>query len=102
MFNFAASFCAISKSISMQVHYTTSGTCSRAIDIEIDGDTIKKVEFTGGCHGNTQGLAALLQGMKVDEAISRLRGIDCKGRGTSCPDQLARALEGLNESQKAH
>ncbi len=86
----------------MQVHYTTSGTCSRAIDIEIDGDTIKKVEFTGGCHGNTQGLAALLQGMKVDEAISRLRGIDCKGRGTSCPDQLARALEGLNESQKAH
>ncbi len=77
----------------MQLHYETSGTCSRAIDIETDGDTIVKVVFTGGCQGNTQGVAALVQGMKVDDAIARLRGIDCKDRGTSCPDQLAIALE---------
>lgn len=77
----------------MQIHYVTSGTCSRAIDIEVEGDVIVNVAFTGGCHGNTQGLVRLLQGMKIDHAIERLRGIDCKGRGTSCPDQLAKALE---------
>ena len=57
------------------------------------GDTVKSVKFNGGCNGNTQGVAALVKGMKVDEAISRLKGIDCGGRGTSCPDQLAKALE---------
>lgn len=73
--------------------YSCSGTCSRQIDIETDGNTIVKVEFTGGCHGNTQGIAALVAGMEIDEAIRRLEGIDCKGRGTSCPDQLAEALK---------
>lgn len=72
--------------------HTCVGTCSRQIDIELDGDTILNVVFTGGCHGNTQGVAALVRGMKVGEAIARLEGIDCRGRGTSCPDQLARAL----------
>ena len=71
--------------------YKTKGTCSRAIEIEVEGDTIKTVNFIGGCAGNTQGVARLAEGMKVDEAIARLKGIQCRG-GTSCPDQLAIAL----------
>ena len=67
--------------------------CSRQIDIELEGDTLRSVRYTGGCHGNTQGIAALVRGMKKDEVIARLGGIDCKGRGTSCPDQLAHALK---------
>ena len=77
----------------MLYEYEPTGVCSRKIIIETDGDTIKSVRFIGGCSGNTQGVASLLVGMKIDEAISRLKGIDCGGRGTSCPDQLARALE---------
>ena len=83
----------------MAQHYTykTSGTCSQLIDITIEGDTVVEVAFTGGCMGNTQGVAALVRGMKVAEAIARLEGIDCRGRGTSCPDQLACALrEAMN------
>ena len=72
--------------------HTCVRTCSRQIDIELDNDIIRSVRFTGGCDGNTQGVAALVRGMKVEEAIARLEGIDCRGRGTSCPDQLARAL----------
>lgn len=72
--------------------YQTRGVCSRAIHIELDGDTIKSVEFVGGCSGNTQGVARLVEGMKVSEAISRLDGIQCGPRPTSCPDQLAKAL----------
>ena len=72
---------------------TCDFVCSQQIDIELEGDTIRRVQYTGGCHGNTQGLAALCEGMQKDAVIARLRGIDCKGRGTSCPDQLARALE---------
>ena len=71
--------------------YKTKGTCSRAIEIEVAGDTIKSVNFVGGCAGNTQGVARLAEGMKIDDAIARLKGIQCRG-GTSCPDQLARAL----------
>ena len=72
--------------------YRTSGVCSRAIDITIDGDTIASVEYHGGCSGNTQGVAALVQGMKVEDAIKRLSGIRCGYKSTSCPDQLAQAL----------
>jgi len=72
--------------------YYTSGTCSQAILLETDGDVIVRVQFVGGCSGNTQGVAALVAGMKVDDAIARLEGIDCAGRGTSCPDHLAKAL----------
>ncbi|MBQ5701836.1 MAG: TIGR03905 family TSCPD domain-containing protein [Alistipes sp.] len=72
--------------------YYTSGTCSQAILTEVDGDTITRVQFVGGCSGNTTGIAALVAGMKIEDAISRLEGIDCAGRGTSCPDQLAKAL----------
>ena len=75
------------------VDYKTHGTCSRMIHVEIEDGIVRDVKFTGGCNGNTQGVAALIAGMNVDEAISRLKGIDCNGRGTSCPDQLAQALE---------
>ena len=69
--------------------------CSKQIDIELDGDIVKSVKYIGGCHGNTQGLSALVQGMKKADVIARLEGINCKARGTSCPDQLARALKML-------
>ena len=75
------------------VNHTCTGTCSRVIEIELEDDTVRRVVFVGGCDGNTQGVAALVRGMKIDEAIARLEGIDCRGRGTSCPDQLARALK---------
>ena len=73
--------------------YTPSGVCSAQIDFEIDGDIVKNIHFTRGCSGNTQGVAKLAEGMKVTDVISRLKGLNCNGRGTSCPDQLARALE---------
>ena len=72
--------------------YNTHGTCSRQIEIELDGDIIRRVRFIGGCTGNTQGLSRLVEGMQADEVIRRLKGIQCRGN-TSCPDQLARALE---------
>ena len=72
--------------------YTTRGTCSRRIDFDIVDNKVKNVHFLGGCMGNTLGVAALVEGMDVDEVISRLKGIDCAGKGTSCPDQLAAAL----------
>lgn len=74
---------------------TCGYVCSVQIDIELEGDVIKRVQYTNGCHGNTQGLSALCVGMKKEDVIARLDGIDCKGRGTSCPDQLARALKQL-------
>ena len=74
--------------------YKTQGTCSSEILIDLDGDTVKSVQFINGCTGNTQGVARLVAGMKVDEVIARLKGIQCRG-GTSCPDQLARALEAI-------
>lgn len=73
--------------------YKTSGVCSSEIHFEVKDGVIEKVEFVRGCPGNTMGVAALIQGMKVEDAISKLKGIDCRGRGTSCPDQLAKALE---------
>ena len=73
--------------------YKTSGTCSQAIEFDIDGDVVKNVRFIGGCNGNTKGVGALVEGMKVDDVIARLKGIKCGMRSTSCPDQLARALE---------
>lgn len=72
--------------------YQTRGVCSRAIHLDLDGDIIKSVEFVGGCSGNTQGVARLVEGMKVEDAIARLEGIKCGPRPTSCPDQLAQAL----------
>lgn len=74
------------------MEYIPRGVCSRAIQVELDGDTIKNVQFIGGCNGNTQGIASLVRGMKVDDAISRMEGITCGNKSTSCPDQLAKAL----------
>lgn len=73
--------------------YQPQGVCSVRIDFEVEDGIVKNVQFTRGCNGNTQGISALVEGMKVDDVISRLKGTDCNGRGTSCPDQLARALE---------
>lgn len=75
--------------------YTPSGVCSRAIEVHLDGDVVSKVSITGGCAGNTKAVATLVQGMKVDDVLARLKGIDCKGKGTSCPDQLCKAIENL-------
>ncbi|MDO4554572.1 MAG: TIGR03905 family TSCPD domain-containing protein [Lachnospiraceae bacterium] len=75
--------------------FKTQGVCSTKIDIEMDGDIIKKVEFTGGCHGNLQGICKLVEGLPKDEVISKLGGIRCGFKATSCPDQLARALKSL-------
>ena len=76
-----------------KITYTCAGTCSQQVEIEMEDGVIRRAAFVGGCHGNTQGIATLVCGMRAEEAIARLKGIDCRGRGTSCPDQLARALE---------
>ena len=77
--------------------YTPQGVCSRQMIIEVENEIIKSVEIIGGCAGNTKGVSVLVEGMNINEAIKRLRGIDCRGRGTSCPDQLAIALEKIKE-----
>ncbi len=78
----------------MQKIYETQGTCSKAIVFDVDESTrtINEVRFIGGCRGNTAGIAALVKGMKVDDVISKLEGIPCGDKPTSCPDQLAKAL----------
>lgn len=82
----------------MQYTYNPTGVCSSTIIIDInDDETIEEIKFVGGCHGNTQGVAALAKGRSIDEVIEALSGIDCRGRGTSCPDQLATALELIKE-----
>ena len=83
----------------MTYTYTPRGVCSKKITVELSNNgVVENVSFQGGCNGNTQGVAALVKGMKAEEAISRMKGIDCNGRGTSCPDQLAEALtEALEE-----
>ena len=79
--------------------YKTHGTCSQQILIEAEGDVLTHVEFIGGFHGNTQGVSRLVQGMKIDDVIAKCKGIQCRA-GTSCPDQLARALELYQASRK--
>ncbi|MBR2722504.1 MAG: TIGR03905 family TSCPD domain-containing protein [Clostridia bacterium] len=73
--------------------YQTKGVCSRSIDVEIEDGIITRVQYNGGCSGNTQGVAALVRGMTPEEAIKRLSGIHCGPKQTSCPDQLATALK---------
>ncbi|MCI9340112.1 MAG: TIGR03905 family TSCPD domain-containing protein [Dorea sp.] len=75
------------------MEFRPSGVCSKLIKVDVDGDIIKNVEFVGGCAGNTQGVASLVAGMNVHDAISRLEGIKCGFKSTSCPDQLAKALK---------
>ena len=78
--------------------YKTQGTCSQEILIDVEGGIIKHVEFVGGCRGNTQGVARLAENRSIDEVISLCKGIECRG-ATSCPDQLARALEAILAQQ---
>ena len=77
----------------MDYQYKTRGVCSRMITFSVEDNKVKNVFFDGGCNGNGKGVAALVEGMDVDEAISRMRGIRCGMKTTSCPDQLAQALE---------
>ena len=77
------------------IEYKTKGTCSRMVKIELDDGVITDCSFMGGCSGNTQGVSALVIGMKAEDAIKKLRGIKCGFKDTSCPDQLARALESV-------
>ena len=77
------------------MRYQPHGICASAIDVEMVGNIIRSVKFTGGCDGNHKGLCALVEGMPAEEAIKRLRGITCGPRNTSCPDQLAVCLEQL-------
>ncbi len=77
----------------MTINYKTKGVCSRQINVEVEDGIVKNVEFVGGCSGNTQGVARLAKGMKVKDVIKLLKDVDCGGRGTSCPAQLAQALE---------
>ena len=72
--------------------YKTKGTCSKSIAVDLDGKTIKSVEFEGGCPGNTSGISKIVEGMDIDHVIERFEGIKCGARPTSCPDQLAKAL----------
>lgn len=76
----------------MKHTYKTQGTCSSHIELEVDGDVIKEVAFWGGCNGNLQGVSRLVKGMPVSDVLSRLEGIRCGRRDTSCPDQLCKAL----------
>jgi len=77
-----------------EINYTTTGTCSKLIHIEIDDNNlIQEVRFFGGCNGNLQGIGALVKGQTPEAVIARLKGISCNGKPTSCPDQLAQALE---------
>ncbi len=82
----------------MEFAYKTKGVCSRAIFVDVEGDTVKSVRFEGGCNGNTKGISSLVEGMKVDEVIKRLEGITCGFKNTSCPAQLAEALKGYKEN----
>lgn len=78
--------------------YRPKGVCSNTIDVEVENGVIKSVQFTGGCNGNLQGISRLVAGMKVEDAIDRLKGIKCGFKSTSCPDQLACALQEIMDN----
>lgn len=82
------------------MRYKTSGVCAQAIDFEVEDGKVKDVHFQGGCNGNTTGIGLLVEGMEVDEVISRLEGVKCGFKNTSCPDQLAKALKQMRAEQK--
>lgn len=85
----------------MEYRFTPQGVCSTQIIVEVEEDIIKKLTVENGCHGNLQGISKLVEGMKIEEVIKRLEGIDCRGRGTSCPDQIAKALRKLKVEEKS-
>ena len=80
------------------MRYVPKGVCSNAIDIDVNNGIIESVSFSGGCNGNLQGISRLVKGMKIEEAIERLKGIKCGHKTTSCPDQLAQALESIMQN----
>lgn len=80
--------------------YKTSGVCASTINLEIEDNIIKNVEFIGGCSGNLSGIRSLIVGMDIDDVINKLQGTDCRNRGTSCPDQLTKALISWKESNQ--
>ena len=82
----------------MQFEYKTSGTCSQYIQFSIEDGVVKNVQFLGGCNGNLKGIGALVEGMQIDDVISRLEGTTCGSKNTSCPDQLATALKKAKET----
>lgn len=79
----------------MKINYKTQGTCSRSIEVEVEGGIVKDVHYEGGCNGNLQGISALVKGMPVEEVISQLEGIRCGSKEISCPDQLCKALRSI-------
>lgn len=79
----------------MKLSYKTNGVCSRTITADIEDGKVYNLRFEGGCNGNTKGISALVEGMEIEEVITRLEGIKCGFKGTSCPDQLAQALKSL-------
>ena len=84
----------------MEFRYTPDGVCSSEMIFEIDGDIVKKLEIVGGCPGNTVGVSKLIENRNVDDIIELLKGIPCRNKGTSCPDQVAKALEEYKKQQK--
>lgn len=82
----------------MNYQYKTSGTCSRSIDFEVENGIVKNVRFHGGCDGNLKGISSIVDGMKIEDVISKLEGIRCGFKSTSCPDQLAKALRKVVEN----
>ena len=85
----------------MTYSYKTKGTCSTQIDLELDGNVVHNVKFTGGCNGNLQGISRLVVGMNAQDAIERMKGIHCGPKPTSCPDQMAHALEEALAAERA-
>ena len=81
----------------MKYTYTPVGVCSRQIEIDVEEGIVKSIRVIGGCSGNLQGISKLVEGMKIEEVISKLKGIDCGGKGTSCPDQISKALEKIKD-----
>lgn len=80
-----------------RIEFKTRGTCSRMVTVELDDGVVTFCEFSGGCSGNTQGVASLVIGMRAEDAVKKLKGIKCGFKNTSCPDQLAQALEAINQ-----
>lgn len=83
----------------MKYSYRTEGTCSQAIEFEIEDGVLRNVSFYGGCHGNLQGVCRLVEGMKTEDVIKKLKGIHCGYKDTSCPDQLCRAIEAAEKKR---
>lgn len=83
------------------IQYQTRGTCCKVMYVQVQDDTVLDAEFMGGCNGNLQGIKSLIKGMKIKDVIEKLKGIDCNGKGTSCPDQLAVCLTEYSKKKSA-